>query len=46
MGYVKDFFTNLKNAEGRVGAKLRTTAKNRVRALPRGCCGNYGEPGC
>jgi hypothetical protein len=26
--------------------KLAVIVRNRRRALGRGCCGNYGEPGC
>lgn len=46
MSYVKDFFSNLRNAGGSTGDTLKRAAKNRVRALRRGCCGRYGEPGC
>lgn len=46
MSYVKDFFSNWKNAEGPFGKKVARAAKNRVRALGGGCCGHPGEPGC
>jgi len=46
MGYVKDFFSNWKTAEGPVVDKLRRATKNRMRALAAGCCGHPGEPGC
>jgi hypothetical protein len=43
---VRDFFTNWSTYDAPVTTKLRLTAKNRVKALRRGCCGNHGEPGC
>ncbi|HXF37282.1 MAG TPA: hypothetical protein VNO17_08895 [Actinomycetota bacterium] len=40
------FFTNWRTSDLPLAAKLRLTARNRLRALRRGCCGNPGEPGC
>lgn len=44
--YARDFFTNWTTYEGPLGRKLWLTVRNRARALPVGCCGNHGEPGC
>ena len=50
--YVSEFFTNWKEWDGPISKKLVLTAKNRTRTVGRlltkgrGCCGNYGEPGC
>jgi hypothetical protein len=46
--YVRDFFTNWDESDEPVGKKLQLTMRNRFIAfgLMRGCCGNYGEPGC
>lgn len=46
MSYVKDFMENWRDHDGSFAHKVRMAAKNRARALARGCCGNHGEPGC
>jgi hypothetical protein len=42
------FFTNWREYEGSWGSKITLTLKNRTKAFVtlKGCCGNYGEPGC
>ncbi|HWO71154.1 MAG TPA: hypothetical protein VNP94_10440 [Actinomycetota bacterium] len=40
------FFTNWRTSNLPLPERLRVTARNRLRALRRGCCGNPGEPGC
>jgi len=40
------FFTNWRASNLPLPERLRVTARNRLRALRRGCCGNPGEPGC
>jgi hypothetical protein len=44
--YVRDYIRNWRESDAPLGAKLRLTARNRLRALGRGCCGHPGEPGC
>lgn len=42
------FFTNWREFEGPLPAKIALTFRNRFIAmgLMRGCCGHPGEPGC
>jgi hypothetical protein len=42
----RDFFTNWSGSELPVAKRLGVTARNRVKALVTGCCGNHGQPGC
>jgi hypothetical protein len=44
--HVGNFFTNWSTYDATVATKLRLTARNRVKALRTGCCGNNGQPGC
>jgi hypothetical protein len=44
--YVDDYWRNWREYDGSFGRKLALAAKNRVIANVRGCCGNFGEPGC
>jgi hypothetical protein len=44
--HIRNFFTNWSTYDAPVTTKLRLTARNRVRALLTGCCGNHGQPGC
>jgi hypothetical protein len=44
--YARDFFRNWRESDEPLGRKLSLTARNRARALRRGCCGHRGEPGC
>jgi hypothetical protein len=44
--YVRDFTRNLRAEDMPPGRWVKLVARNRLRALTRGCCGNRGEPGC
>jgi hypothetical protein len=43
--YAVAFFRNLRS-DLPPGEWLKLVARNRRRALTRGCCGHRGEPGC
>jgi hypothetical protein len=44
--HARNVFTNWSTYDAPVGTKAKLFAKNRVKALRYGCCGNHGEPGC
>ncbi|MDP9330594.1 MAG: hypothetical protein M3P11_08170 [Actinomycetota bacterium] len=44
--YARNFFTNWSESDLPLFRRLGVTARNRVKALRHGCCGNHGQPGC
>jgi hypothetical protein len=45
--HVSMFFTNWRNPNYGLAAKIGLTFKNRAKSLFNGgCCGNHGQPGC
>jgi hypothetical protein len=45
--HVSMFFTNWRNPNYDLPAKIGLTFKNRAKSLFNGgCCGNHGQPGC
>jgi hypothetical protein len=46
IGYTRAFMRNLVAEDMPYSRWIKLVARNRARAMTRGCCGHPGEPGC